>query len=222
MTNSQTLPTARKCIGQWLCVKFDPDHNRVLELSGGQKLIMADQWLHKDDEGKQTFQENLNHLESKPQICTVLIENEDYPYKVGDKLCVHYMAWETSKNGDIVTNEAIIIADYVFFKILPNGDFEMADGIYLGKQVYTEEQKTASGIIFDLGQKKENLKVKITHIPKDMPERNGEQPVHVGDTVISIDKYNYELTIYPDKYVKLTKDEIAGTLIDSKLTPLAL
>jgi len=98
------------CIGKKLYVRFDPDHNKVFELGDtGVKLIRPDQWLHRDEEGKQTFQENTNYLETKPQVCEVLMANDNYPYKVGDKLFCHYMAYETAQNGDIVTYEGLLM-----------------------------------------------------------------------------------------------------------------
>lgn len=197
-----------ECKNKWIAVRYDVKHNREVNV-GGVDIILQHEWTHKvaEDFTEQTkVAENTNYLESKPQICEVIIANPNYPYRVGDKLFVHYMAFESAEYGDIVTNEALIIADYVFFTILPNGEFKMSDGIYLGKQVYTEEQVSPSGIIFDLGQKKESLKVKITHIPK--PGR-----VNVGDTVLSIDPYNYEFNYHPDRYIKLTEQEIAGVLV---------
>lgn len=193
-----------KCIGNKLRVRFDVKHNRLFKV-GGLELIRPDEWLNREDNGESKYEENVNYLETKPQICEVLIANDNYPYKVGDVLFAHYMAWETSQCGDIITNEAFIIGDYIFFQILPDGSWKLADNIYIGKQVYTEEIVSPSGIIIDLGKKKENLQVKLTHLPD-----NSE--FEVGDTVLSIDKYNYEFTIYPDKYIKLTRDEIAGKI----------
>ena len=192
-----------KCIGKWLRVRFDVSHNKTFDI-GGVQLIRPDDWRDTYDEKSQ---ENTNYLETKPQICTVLIANPNYPFKVGDKLFCHYMAMESSQNGDILTNEAFIIADYVFFTFQPDGTWQLVDGTYLGKQVYTPEQATKSGLIYDLGGKKENLQVQITHVPSDAED------VKVGDTVLSIDKYNYEFTIYPDKYIRLTKEEIVGKVL---------
>lgn len=194
-----------KCIGKWLRVKYEANHNKTFDV-GGVQLIRPDDWLHKDEDGKQTFQENTNYLETKPQICTVLIANPNYPFQVGDRLFVHYMAHETAKNGDILTNEAFIIADYIFFTFRDD-QWQLVDGTYIGEQVYTPEKATSSGLIYDIGGKKENMQVKITHIPNDADE------IQVGDTVLSIDKYNYEFTIYPNKYIRLTKEEIVGKVI---------
>lgn len=203
-----------KSQNKYLYVKFDPSHNKVFNV-GGLELIRPDDWLHADEYGKQTFAENTNYLETKPQICTVLASNDNYPYQVGDVLFTHYMSWETAQNGDISTNEAFIIADYVFFTILPDGSYKMADGVYIGEQVYTSDTITEHGVIAELGGKKEALRVKITHIPDKLPKWHTEHPVKVGDIAISVDKYNYEFTIYPKRYIKLTEQEIAGVLIDA-------
>ncbi len=195
-----------KCIHNRIRVKFETTHNKIFNI-GGVQLIRPDDWRDTYDEKSQ---ENVNYLETKPQICIVLAANDKYPYKVGDRLFVHYMAHETANCGDIITNEAFIIADYVFFTFRPDGEWELVPGTYLGKQVYTPEQTTQSGLIYELGGKKENLQVQITHVPPDADE------IAAGDTVLSIDKYNYEFTIYPDKYIRLTKEEIVGKVIHAE------
>lgn len=201
------------CLNGRIKVKFDVTHNKLIPLGDtGITLIRPDDWLHKNEENKTVYAENTNYLETKPQVCTVLEPNSKYPYKVGDRLFTHYMAYETAQLGDLVTQEGFIIADYVFFTILPDGSWKMTDDNYIGEQIYTPEKVTTSGLIYDIGGKKENLQVKITHLP-DSPI------VNIGDTVLSIDRYNYEFTIYPKKYIRLTGNEIAGVLTDAPIIP---
>jgi len=199
-------------------VKFDADHNKVVGKGlNGMEIIRPDKWLNEvpDAQGNSKFQENTNYLETHPQICTVLMANPAYPYSVGDKIFVHYMAWETAKNGDIVTNEAFIFAEYVFFKILPDGTYLMADNVYIGEQQYTDEVITPSGIFLQ-GGNVEVSRIKIIHKPN-----NDNGSIAVGDTVISIDRHDYNFTISGRKFVKLTQKEIVAKIINNKLKPIA-
>jgi len=202
-----------RCMSGMLAVRFDATHNKVIALGDtGVELIRPDEWLHKDDDGKQTFEENTNYLETKPQICEVIVPNPQFPFLKGDKLFTHYMAWEVCKNGDLLTNEAFIIAEYVFFTIMPDGTFKMAYDNYLGEQVYTPEKARPSGIIYDIGGKKEVLQVKITHIPQNPPKWHTKHPINIGDVVCSCDSYNYEFSLNGKKYIRLRYPEIAGKL----------
>lgn len=209
-------------VNGFLHVRFDPNHNKVVGKGvNGLDIIRPDEWLHRDNEGKQTFQENTNYLETKPQVCTVLASNDNYPYQVGDKLFVHYMAWETAKCGDIVTNEAFIIADYVFFTILEDGSLKMADDNYLGKQIYTDDLITKSGIFLQ-GGKPKALQIKITHIPEKPPKWHDKFPANIGEIAISCDGYNYEFKYNGEKYIRLKNTEIAGTMFDDGINPLSM
>lgn len=206
-----------KAVNKYLGVRFDANHNKIIGKGiDGQGIIRADEWLHKDDDGKQTFQENMNYLETKPQICEVLAANDRYPYKVGDKLFVHYMAWETAQCGDLITNEAVIIADYVFFTILSDGKMKMAENNYLGKQLYTDDIITKSGIFLQGGRPK-SLQIRITNMPLNLPKWHIKHPVNIGDTVISCDGYNYEFKYEGEKYIRLKDTEIAGVIREDRI-----
>jgi hypothetical protein len=208
------------CINKYLSVKFDKDHNKIVGTGlNGLPIIRPDAWLHKDaanDHEKTTVEENVDYKETHPQICIVTAENPNYPYRVGDRLFVHYMAYETAAHGDIVTYEAIIIADYVFFKINLDGTWDLADDTYIGEPVINDEWVSPSGILVEMG-KKDNLRVNITHVYKGASRR-----VKVGDIAISIDKYNYEFKYENKKYVKLSSHEIAGIYKEEGLQPVAL
>lgn len=218
------------CTNKYIAVKFNSDHNKFFELGDtGIKLYRPDEWVERDDNseikldektGTSKFGYNVDYKETHPQICVVMASNPNYPYKVGDRLFVHYMAYETAECGDIVTMEAIIFADYVFFKINPDGTWDLANDTYIGEPVIIGEECTDTGIIASLG-KKDNLKVKITHVCKPYYKKNERYPElkpdkltypisNIGDTVTSIDKYNYEFTYENKKYIKLSAHEIAG------------
>lgn len=203
------------CIHNRLAVRFDKDHNRVLGKGlNGINIIRVDKWTNDATKNEETSkqEENVDYKETHPQICVVTTSNEKYPYRIGDKLFVHYMAYETAELGDLVTYDAVIRADMVFFTILPDGTWRMAKDIYVGEAVILDEEITPSGIIASLG-KKDQLRVKITHVPEPYQNEHGvtiKPCVEVGDIAISIDKYNYEFNLDGKRYVKLTSKEIAG------------
>lgn len=192
-----------------MSVKFNTDHNKVVGIGLNDiEIIRPDKWLNREaeenDETTSRFDENVNYLETNPQICTVVHANRYLKYKEGDKLFLNYMAWEWTETTD---HGSIIDTDFIMFQIMGDGSLETVDDLYLGEAVYSEEEKTASGIIL-LAGKKDNLKVKITHVPR------GCSVCEVGDTVMSVDKNNYEFNYGGKKYIKLVKDEIAAICIE--------
>lgn len=194
-----------------ICVSWNRDHNKVIGKGlNGLDLIRADMWLNKeaeeDENSTSRFNENENYLETNPQICTVLHANAKLKYKPGDRLFVHYMAWEWSERTEY---GSVIDTNYIFFQIMDDGSFETVNDLYLGEPIYSNEE-IQGGIIL-LGGKKDNLRVKITHVPI---MENSRPVCAVGDTVVSIDKNNYEFDYWGTKYIKLTKDEIVGVYVN--------
>lgn len=204
-----------KCIHNRLAVRFDKDHNRILGKGlNGAPIVRVDKWTNEATKNEETskLEENVDYKETHPQICVVTASNEKYPYKVGDKLFVHYMAYETAELGDLVTYDAMINADMVFFTILPDGSWKMAKDVYIGEAVVFGEEIRPSGIIASLG-KKDQLRVNITHVPEPIENIHGVtiwNCIEVGEIAISIDKYNYEFAYDGKRYIKLTSKEIAG------------
>ena len=187
--------------------KFDEKHNRSFMI-GDLEIVRADLWVakHGDEETHTTFNENVNYLETKPQIFTVTHPSANHNYKEGDKLFVHYMAYETAERMDYGT---VISTDFIFFKINEDESIELVDGLYLAESLYTPEDIRPSGIIIG-GGKKEALKVRITHVPHNKPKHYEEHPVKIGDIVLTIDDKNYEFNyLGGKKYVKLLFSEIA-------------
>ncbi len=158
--------------------------------------------LSRDETETTRFDENRNYLETHPQICTVIKGNGRW--RKGDEIFVHYMAYETAAFSVTGLDDAVIIdADFVFFRILASGEFEMAEDTYLGEAVINGDAVTASGIVFDLG-KRDSLRVRITHVPADAR-------LSVGDVVFSVDKNNYEFNYREgQRYIKLKTDEIGA------------
>lgn len=153
------------------------------------------------------FDENTNYLETNPQIAVVKHPNAKLKYEVGDTVFLHYMAWEWAEPTD---DGHVIDTDFILFQILEDGTLEMIDDLYLGEAVYSSEEITPSGIIL-LEGKKDNLKVKLTHLPKN------NKDLKAGDIVLSVDKNNYEFDYNGKKYVKIMRDEIVGVIGEVKI-----
>lgn len=194
-----------KVLHDKLVVRFDDDHNYLFDV-GGVQLIRVEEWLHKDEEGKQTFQENLDYRETKPQIAVVTHPNEKYPYQVGDKLFLHYMAHTTATYADEKTKDAFIFEHYVFLTFNEDGTYKMADKVYLGEQLVTDDETTPNGIIINvLGNKPKLCQIELKHLPENSPFEKGQ-------VVISIDSNQYKCTIDGKEYIMLRESEIVATL----------
>lgn len=189
-----------KLLNKNIIVNFDQIHNKAIGTGiNGEPIVRAELWLNTEAEvadEPSRFDENVNYLETNPQICVVVHPNAYCDYKVGDKLFVHYMAWEWREKVD---DGYVIETDYVFFKILPDNTFEMVKDNYLGTPIYAKDEEVGGFII--AGEKKDNLQVDITHIPTN-------SVFSIGERVISIDKNNYEFDYWGKRFIKLVKDEI--------------
>ncbi len=192
-------PLNGRFIGQ-----FDESHQRVIKI-GNVELVRAEMWEAKqgDKDKHTTFEENFNYLETKPQIAVVTHSNADYPFLPGDKVFLHYMAYETAKYADEATKEAFILGEYVFFTFMPDGTWKMAENYYLGKLIYEKEQKTKSGIIINWNDRPVANQIEITHAW----EGGDYKP---GETVLTIDNYQYVFKHEGQEYVMLRDREIVA------------
>jgi hypothetical protein len=199
-----------------MMVTFLTEHNHKIGVGmNGLPIIRAEKWLNTEAEeadAPSRFDENENYLETNPQICVVRHESAQHDYKPGDKLFLHYMAWEWT---ELTEYGHVVDTDHIMFKINEDDTFELIDDLYLGEAIYSDEEVTTSGIIL-LEGKKDNLRIRITHLPPNNTSLN------IGDIVISIDKNNYEFDYWSKKYIKIMSDEIVGVITDNKLKPLAL
>jgi len=198
-------------LGNRLIVRFDEADRKLIPLGDtGVVLLRPDEWVHKDgDEETHTkTEENCNYLETKPQVCVVTHANSKHPYKENDRLFVHYMAWVTAEYANEKTKEAYIDADYVFCTMLPNGEYKMADHVYFGELVLTEDEATPSGIIVNvLGKKPKLCQIRLVHLP------NCSQ-FEKGDIILTIDNNQYRAVIDGHNYVMVRDREIVGKLIE--------
>jgi hypothetical protein len=191
-----------KLLNKNIVVRFINEHNSTIGTGiNGSPIVRAELWLNTEAEvadEPSRFDENVNYLETNPQICVVVHPNAYCEYRAGDKLFVHYMAWEWREKVD---DGYVIETDYVFFKILPDDTFEMVKDNYLGTPIYTKDEEVGGFVI--AGEKKDNLQVDITHIPT-------ESMFTIGERVISIDKNNYEFDYWGKRFIRLVKDEIVA------------
>lgn len=200
-----------KCLNNLLKVQFED--SRIVKL-GTLELIRPEVWGDVDEggsvkyqpDGTQKLQFNTDLKETRPQICTVVISNDKYPYKVGERLFTHYMAVETCMDYDIATMMGYIDASRVFFAINADGSLRLADKVFIGDSVVIGEEVSQSGIIYGLGRK-DRLRVRILHT-------HANSGIDVGDVVMSIDAYNYEFTYEGKQYIMLRKDEIVCKVLE--------
>lgn len=192
-----------------IAVRFNTDHNKVVGTGiNGLELIRPDHWINNEAEENEDsltrFEENVNYLETHPQICVVLHPNANCEYREGDTLFVHYMALEWAETTEYGT---IIETDFILFQILPDGELKVVNDTYLGKLVYEKEEETNGFAV--IKEKKDSLKIKITHVAAKHRQEFG---FGIGDTVISVDKNNYAFNYNGEKLIKLTRDEIVSIL----------
>lgn len=200
-----------RLIGDKLLVEWDKDHNKVFGKGiNGVDIIRPDFWLNTEavqtDGGVSRFEDNVNYLETNPQIATVVHASTSHGYKPGDKLFLNYMAYEWTEKTE---GGYIIDTDFILFQILPTGDLKLVDDVYIGEIVHQREEKVSGFVV--LRERKDSLKIKILYAPANHREQMG---FGIGSTVISIDKNNYEFNYNSKKYIKLTRIEIVTSLIN--------
>lgn len=190
-----------KPINNWIGVKFDEKHNKTVNI-GGVEIIRPETWVYQEFDDKTMYEDNKNLKETKPQIATIINPNSKYGLQNNDLVFVHYLQYTSSV---IIDGIKYIPFNTIFFKINGKDDFEMADDVYLAKEVIIEAPKSDFGIFLTpTDDKKEPLKLKITHVP-----RNSD--IKVGDIIITEDDYQYTINVYGETYVKITPEWIVAT-----------
>lgn len=183
-------------------VEFDKEHNNSYKI-GDVTIVRPEMWEFENsshNESGTMFQKNTNLKETNPQIAVVTTDCEELSLKIGDVVFTHYLA---INNAQQIEDLSVISTKSVFFQI-KGDEFIMMEDIYLGQQVYTDLVKTESGIYLTSDeQKKETLKIKLTHVPKN------SMYFSVGDTVLTVDDNQYEIDVYGGKHIKLNTWDIA-------------
>lgn len=207
-----------KAIRNKIGVVFDDSHLKTYDLGNGIKLERAESWRGKegDEESITKVESNVNHLETNPQIGLVVMENDNYSYKTGDKVFMHYLAYEEFEEKIEVDGADCYLIDegHILFTFNPDGGYNMNSDNHLGEVIIEEPPKTTSGIYLTSQEEvKNDLRIKITHTPMEVENEYGvlsKNICEVGDVVVPIDKSNYPLTVDGKEYVMLRNDEIVG------------
>lgn len=206
-----------RAIGNKIGVVFDEDHLKTYDLGNGIKLERAEAWRARegDEQTITKMETNVNHLETNPQIGYVAMSNDKYDYKVGDRLFLHYLAYEEfDEKIEIDGNDCYLIDETFVLFSFKNGTYEMRPNAYLGRVVIEEPPKTASGIYLTPQEAvKNDLRITITHVPVEKDNDHGvliENLCKVGDEVIPMDRYNYPVKVDGEEYVLLNDTEIVG------------
>lgn len=208
-----------KCNGRYIGVVFDESHLKSYDLGNGIKLERAESWRAREDDGETNTKlvTNVNHLEVNPQIGWVAITNSEYNFEIGDKIFMHYLAYEMFEDRIVDSEDRevyFVDATYVFFKI--KDELEMMPNTYLGIPHIEPPPQTASGIFLTSQREvKDELRVTITHEPQSAPNRFGiviPRNADVGDVVLPMDRSNYYIKLDDKEYVVLKEHEIIGKL----------
>lgn len=199
-----------KCVNNTLFVQFSETHNKEFKV-GDVTLVRPDFWtaVEGDEETHTKVEHNVNKLLTHPQVATVVADNPKYKVKKGDKVFLHYMAKEWEEKVILDGQEVSKTEGNFIIFVYRNDQFEMVDNTYLGKKVFSEAPKTATGIYLTSdAHKLEPTKVKITHIPEKTED--GYEGIVPGTTVISIDANQYVINIDGEEYIKLDASEIVA------------
>lgn len=191
-----------------ILVKFDP-----VPTVGG--IIMPERYLiqEADTPGENNaYGVSTNRKAINPQIVTILSgEHKD------KKAFVYYGAYEIAKWPEGIDGIAIIPDTTIFFFIDP---IEPVAATYLGEEVFSEGDKTESGIyITPYAERKEGILIRIIHIPKEGQVSYADKLIAVGDIVVTIDQHQYDLRFEDKKYIKLKATEIVGVKTEDGYVP---
>ena len=199
-------------VGDRVIVKFDLKESSTYDL-GSLELVRPSIWEHEEGVSDNKMENKVNKLLVNPQIATAVATNSKYKVAKGDKLFLHFMAWEWGQDEPIkIDNQDchVINGTYILFKF--DGDkIILSDDTFLG-EVIKESNMTLSGLIISVEEKRKAATVVITHIPMNVKKEYSD--ILIGDTVKTIDDHQYVFTFNKKEYVKLTSEEIMGVLID--------
>lgn len=170
----------------FVVVKYDHGHMRGYEI-GDVKLEIA--------------REVNNDLKAgSDQKATIVAVSDDCTWlKEGDVVWTHYLA---SGSGSEFTHNGVkynrIKEDHIFFKIKEDGELEVANNVYLCKDVIKEADKTESGIyLTPFEEKKQELHLEVLYAPHNY---DGIEP---GDTIIIKDDNNYTIMYNKEELIKI-------------------
>jgi co-chaperonin GroES (HSP10) len=191
-----------RIINNYIIATFDYDHSKsIIETASG--IAIPERYVieEADEDANTAYGVTTDRKAINPQKVTVvdgagLVDEGRY--------FVHYGAFEVCKwlsNDRVKDGRAFISVQMLLFKIEP---LQCLDSTYIGEEVYGELPKTASGIYLTAQLDEiEEVKVKLTHIPKN-------SLLNVGDVLITIDGFQYTFDYEGKKYIKVDEKEIVG------------
>jgi len=194
------------CINDHIYITFDQDDRFKKILPGGAEIIMPKVWDYVDDYGQKNgkWDTNLNGLEANPQVGYVLVENPAYRFKSGDKIFMHFLAYENRWRVSIGDYDGYAIsANDIFFT--DNGTIEMVDGVYLGKQLYDDIPQTPSGLYIGHVERKKECYIELTHVPL-------RSPYKPGNIIFTVDGAQYPVRYNGMELIKVLENEIVGVV----------
>lgn len=184
-----------------ILVKFDETPETPLNLIIPERFVVHEQGGADDNETRQAVTTDRRLI--NPQTVTVLSGQYE-----GCKAFVYYGAYEVSKFHEGV---AIMPETHLIFLTDP---MKMLPEIYLGEEIFSEGEKTASGIYTTpVAEYKEAVKIRLTHVPE-------KAVAEVGEVVITVDGNQYWLLYGGKRYIKLRESEIAGVETENGIVPV--
>lgn len=133
-------------------------------------------------------------------------------FKEGDKVLTHYLS--SDKGNEIEVNKEIyhkVTLPQIFLRINDDDTFTLAEDIYLC-ELSKVSSITESGILTTFtGEKNEDLKLIVTHLPSSLHKRWADEPINIGDVIMPQDNFNYTFTYKKKEYIKIEHKFIMGS-----------
>lgn len=195
-------------LGNKLFVKFKSIHD--LEYKS-LKLYNPNIWEMDLEEGDLKMDGKVNKLLVNPQIATVMVTSPKFRVSKGERVFLHYMAYEWGEEDIVHINGEdcnVVDGNHIIFKIKED-DIELVPDTFLGELI-EEDQKTESGIIISATPIRKAATINITHVPSERVREVEE--IKVGDIVNTVDDHQYVINFNDRKYVVAKSHEIVGLL----------
>ena len=193
-----------------IVVKFHYDHSQTL-VKTDTGLFVPERYMIEggDEDADAAYGVTTDRKLINPPIVDILSGVHQ-----GKRAFVFYGAFEIAKwlSDDRVADGRAIIPDkMLLFFIDP---ISCLPKTYLGDEVFEEGPRTESGIwLTPTIETKQGVLIKITHIPAN-------NIVDIGNTVVTVDQYQYDLTYQGRKYIKLDESEIIGVQTQAGYLPI--
>lgn len=137
-------------------------------------------------------------------------------FKKGDKILTHYLSSSPSNaldiNGEIFHR---ITLKEIFARINDDDTFELAEDNYFCEEIPKKMQLDSGLIISFDPNKKESLKLRITHTPSSIHKTWADQKINIGDIIAPQDDYNYRFTYNKKEYIKIEHKFILGVFVNA-------